>query len=89
MAHWAESARQLREIIQGLGDRLDAKTGDLVVEFVEHNEVGVALEWIYDYLEDGQVRIPGDVPGRVSALAEHMGMDSRDWSRLARLGGAS
>ena len=71
-----ESDRQLRGIIKSLGDRLDAKTTNLVLDFVDHNEMGVALEWIYDYLGLVRGRSVGHLSrGRQSRRSSHSSDD--------------
>ena len=49
-AHYEEAAGKLRGLLIRLDDRLSANDLSLVTEFINANELGVALEWMADSL---------------------------------------
>jgi hypothetical protein len=84
LQHWAESERQVRLLIHMLEGILDDRVRTLSLDLADHNEPGVALEYIFDFIVEHHVSVPGGVPPLVQKLAAHMEMTSRDWGALSR-----
>jgi hypothetical protein len=76
------SELQVRLLVDMLDAALDDATTTRVLDFVDHDEMGLALEWIFDYLVEHRPRVPIGVPPTVEALAARMSLTSRDWRAL-------
>jgi len=81
--HLEESERQARAVVEMLQSTLDDPALAVILNLIDHNEPGVALEFIFDYLVDRQVSPPSGVGRAVQALAARMSMTSREWEALS------
>src|SRR5438093_1516496 len=84
-AHLRETERQIQALIDALGEVLTQSEAELVQEFNDHNEYGLALETVYDDLIEDPRRITPEIVQAVQQLATRMKLLSRDWSELEAL----
>lgn len=73
----------LTGLIIRLGDRLSLQQQDWGQEFIDHNELGLALESIADWLSEDELAISESERSDMLALVERMGMDQRVERALA------
>jgi hypothetical protein len=66
-----------------LGDRLDLKSQEWTHEFLDHNELGVALETIADVLSEAGAPVTDEERGEMLGLVAEMQMDGRVSRALA------
>ena len=57
-----------------LDDRLDAQAIEWTTEFLEHNELGLALEMMADALSEDEAAIADDERADMLGLVQRMGM---------------
>src|SRR5580704_14797255 len=81
--HHAESERQVRALIEVLGDSLADGTRTWSIELADHNEMGLAFEAIFDFLVEHRIAVSIDVRQAMESLAKRMSMTELDWSALA------
>jgi hypothetical protein len=60
--------KRLLRLLIGLGDRLDGRTQRWTQEFLDHNELGLALETIADGLSEADAPISDDERQEMLAL---------------------
>ncbi len=65
-----------------LESRLDDQAQAIILNLIDHNETGVALQLIFDYLVERQFTVPSSVRRAMQTLAARMSMTSLDWSVL-------
>jgi hypothetical protein len=71
----------LAEVDLGPADRVQ------VEEFLDHNELGVAFEWIVSGLAQRDLAMPNDARQHLAAASTEMGLeDNPDWRRLQARG---
>ena len=84
-ASWERTERHLRAALAGL--ELAGELRAQVVEFIEHNELGVAFEWLVYALAERATRLDDEVRERLGAAAVEMGLEENsDWLRLTGRG---
>jgi hypothetical protein len=76
-ADYEEIAGVLRALLVRLDDRLPRKDVTLIAEFIDVNELGVALEQIDDVLAKDRQPLAADERADVLALADRMQMGDR------------
>jgi hypothetical protein len=74
---YEEIAGRLRDLLIRLSDRLSDKDLVLIAEFIDANEVGLALEQMADVLAEDQQPLLPDERADILALAERMQIDDR------------
>jgi hypothetical protein len=81
-AHWRETERQMQTLMEALEGVLTEAEAELVREFSDHNEYGLALETVYDDLVEAPRTISDEAVLAVRQLASRMNLQSRNWSEL-------
>jgi hypothetical protein len=76
-AHYEEIAGLLHGLLIRLDDRLAGKDRTLIAEFIDANEVGLALEQIADLLSEDERPLTSDERADLLALAHRMQMGDR------------
>ncbi len=84
-AHWRETERQMRTLMDALEGVLTDSEAELVRQFTDHNEYGLALEAVYDDLVEEPRTITDEAVQAVRQLASRMNLQSRNWSELEAL----
>lgn len=74
-AHYEEIAGLLRGLLIRLGDRLSTKDVTLIAEFIDANELGLALEQIADVLCEAEQPLTADERSDMLALVDRMRME--------------
>lgn len=82
-AQYEEIAGLLHGLLIRLDDRLPGKDVLLVVEFIDANELGLALEQMADVLSEDERPLSADERADMLALAARMRMDDRVSRALA------
>jgi hypothetical protein len=75
--YYEEIAGRLRGLLIRLGDRLASKDQSWIVEFVDANELGLALEQMADALSEDEQPLAVDERTDMLALADEMGLGDR------------
>lgn len=76
-AYYEEIAGHLHGLLIRLDDRLPGKDITQVAEFIDANELGLALEWMADALSEEEQPLAPDERTDMLALVERMRMDDR------------
>ncbi len=76
-AHYEEIAGQLHGLLIRLDDRLPGKDVKLIAEFIDANELGLALEQIADVLSEDEQPLAADERADMLALVDRMQMGDR------------
>jgi hypothetical protein len=84
-AHWRETERQMQTLMEALEGVLTEAEAELVREFTDHSEYGLALETVYDDLVEEPRTITDEAVQAIRQLASHMNLQSRNWSELEAL----
>ncbi len=82
-AYYEEIAGKLRALLIVLSDRLPEKDVRLIGEFIDANELGLALEQIADVLSEDEHPLSATERMNMLALVDRMGMDQRVPQALA------
>jgi hypothetical protein len=77
IAYYEEIAGRLRGLLIRLSDRLSDKDRLLIAEFIDANELGLALEQMADVLSEDEQPLAPDERSDMLALVERMQMDDR------------
>ena len=76
-AYYEEIAGLLHGLLIRLDDRLPGKDVTLIAEFIDANELGLALEQMADVLSEDERPLTRDERADMLALADRMQMDDR------------
>ncbi len=76
-AYYDEITSTLRSLLIRLSDRLPREDQVLISEFIEANELGLALEQMADVLSEDDLPISSQDRADMLGLAERMQMDDR------------
>ena len=77
-----EEKQVLSELFQMIKPNISKNSGRFILELIDANEWGVALESIYDLLGDNEVSVSRNVYNLIQQLASMMEMNTRDWQSL-------
>lgn len=75
--YYEDVAGRLRELLIRLDDRLPSKDVTLISEFVDANELGLALEQMADVLGEDEQPLAAGERADMLALVERMQMSDR------------
>jgi hypothetical protein len=76
-ARYDDLRGRLMGLLIRLGDRLDLKTQEWTQEFVDHNELGLALETMADALSEAGASIADQERAEILVLVAEMKMSDR------------
>ena len=76
-AYYEEIAGRLHGLLIRLDDRLPGKDITLIAEFIDANELGLALEQMADALSEDEQPLASDERADMLALVERMQMGDR------------
>jgi len=76
-AYYEEIAGVLRGLLVRLDDRLPGKDVTLIAEFIDANELGLALEQMADVLSEDQQPLAASERADICALVNRMHMGDR------------
>jgi hypothetical protein len=76
-AYYEEIAGVLRGLLIRVSDRLSGKGRALIAEFIDANELGLALEQMADVLSEEDQPLTADERSDMLGLAERMQMGDR------------
>lgn len=77
-----EVARELRGLVIRLDDRLTESDTTLIIEYIDANELGLALEQIADVLSEGELPLTRYERGDMRRRAQRMEIGDRVLSSL-------
>lgn len=84
-ARWERTEAHLRAAITSVD--LPGTDRVQVEEFLDHNELGVAFEWIVSVLREARAVLPTDTLSHLSAAAAEIGLeDNSDWQAVQTIG---
>ncbi|MBS45955.1 MAG: hypothetical protein CMH83_22835 [Nocardioides sp.] len=75
--HYEEIAGQLRGLLIRLDDRLPSKGVALIAEFIDANELGLALEQMADVLSEDEQPLNAEERADMLSLVDRMQMGDR------------
>jgi len=75
--YYEEIAGRLHGLLIGLDDRLPGKDVTLIAEFIDANELGLAVEQMADVLSVDERPLSHDERSEMLALVDQMHMDDR------------
>jgi hypothetical protein len=73
--YYEEIAGLLRALLIRLADRLPTQVATEIAEEIDHNELGIALEWMAEALSEGRQPLSAEERADMLALADRMKMD--------------
>ena len=73
-SYYQEISGRLHGLLIRLSDRIPARDQQLITEFIDANELGLALEQMADVLSEEERTLLPDERGDILALAERMGL---------------
>lgn len=73
--HWLELRGGLISLLETLAPLLDTKCQELVRDFVENREFGVAFEWLHSVVLEQNISLTGYQAQKFTELAALMGID--------------
>jgi hypothetical protein len=76
-AYYEDIAGHLHGLLIRLNDRLPGKDVTLIAEFIDANELGLALEQIADVQSEDEQPLSADERADMLALVDRMQMDDR------------
>lgn len=82
-AYYEEIAGTLHGLLVRLDDRLPGKDVTLIAEFIDANELGLALEQLADVLSEDEQPLADDERADMLALVDRMQMSDRVPQALA------
>ena len=77
-----ERKQLLSELFQMIKPNLSENSAEFILELIDANEWGVALETIYDLLGDSEISVSINAYNLIQQLASMMEMNTRDWHSL-------
>jgi hypothetical protein len=83
-SYYEDIAGRLRGVLIMVGDRLPQSDRGLIGEFIDHNELGLALEQIADLLAEAATPVRATERADMLALAQDMNMDDGVATALSR-----
>lgn len=82
-AYYEEIAGKLHGLLIRLDDRLSGKDVTEIAEMIDHNELGVALEWMAGALSEGEQPLSTVERADILVLVDRMEMDDQVTRALA------
>jgi hypothetical protein len=76
-AYYEEIAGKLRGLLIRLDDRLAGGAVTEIAEAIDHNELGIALEWLAYALSEDEQPLSADERNDILALVDRMEMDDQ------------
>jgi hypothetical protein len=71
-----ELEKSLTSVISSISsDAIDRQNRDLLAEFVENFEYGVALEWLHSLIVERGIQLSGEQEEQIRRLAQRMKID--------------
>lgn len=74
-AYYEELQHRIRSLLNRVEDQLPRHTTELIFEFVDANECGLALETLSEMLRGSKAKTDSDVAREVRDLAATIGLD--------------
>lgn len=78
----SEVKQCLTEIFRLVKIDFPAYLSDLILEFIDVGEWGLALETIYDHLDENEISVSRKAHNLIEELAIQMKLKERDWHSL-------
>jgi len=75
-AFCAEVSAEIRQVVSAMTDSIPNSNRELTLEYLDQNELGLALEHLCDTLIEKGVNVPSSEHTRISALFERMELES-------------
>jgi hypothetical protein len=72
---WSELESALNALVDGLAAVIDDKSINLLRDFIENREYGVALEWLYSIVTERQIELSAEQAAACQKLAARMGIE--------------
>jgi hypothetical protein len=70
--HWQKLRRGILLLIEALAVDIGEKNKEILVDFVDNREFGVALEWLYSLIRENQILLSTDQNDLIQHLADLM-----------------
>jgi|688.fasta_scaffold143958_2 hypothetical protein len=72
----------LSELLEIIKNSLPKNLADFLLDFILMAEWGLALETVYDYLDDNEIPISRHTYNLIKQIADAMEINTRDWCSL-------
>jgi hypothetical protein len=79
---WRDMERSLKSLVDSIPPKLDDKNRELLNEFAENREYGVALEWLHSVIVERSIQLSAQQEQEIQRLAQLMGIDLPDSGEL-------
>jgi hypothetical protein len=73
--HWLALSGGISSLVDALAPELDESTADIVRDFIENREFGLALEWLQAVVIEQSISLSNDQREKFDALARLMNVD--------------
>jgi len=70
--HWPHLRNALSRLVEELSEKLDEKNRTTILDFIENNEFGVALEWLWSLVAEHSIRLTAKQRSEIQRLASDM-----------------
>jgi uncharacterized membrane protein YccC len=85
IAFWSESERLLRDLLAACLPYLKSEQKATASELIDHNEHQLALEFLFDYLDEEPARYPAALVEKFRVLDQRLHLTGRrDLAKLGR-----
>ena len=74
LERWLEMKRLLGRVCDSIAGAIGDKEADLVREFLDNNEYGVAYDWMVSSIEELQIALNGAASADLARAAHLMGL---------------
>jgi hypothetical protein len=83
IAFWSESERLLRDLLAACLSYLNSRQKAMASELIDHNEHQLALEFLFDYLDEEPAQYPAALVGKFRVLDQRLHLTGqRDLAKL-------
>jgi hypothetical protein len=79
---WRDLENSLKSLVESMPAKLDGKNRELLNEFAENREFGVALEWLHSIIVERSIELSAQQEQEIQRLANLMGIRLPDSGEL-------
>jgi hypothetical protein len=79
---WRDLENSLKSLVESMPAKFDGKNRELLNEFAENREFGVALEWLHSIIVERSIELSAQQEQEIQRLANLMGIRLPDSGEL-------
>ena len=72
---WRQLEKSLTSLVGSMSSKLGDQDRELLNDFIENREYGVALEWLYSTVVEENIQLDPDQEAEIKRLAQIMDID--------------